>query len=129
MEFDGIEQIRPSSKNSSASKTYALQQVLIRLEIIEQQVKDLLAQLASKEEELTSQKSAYETLWEGHEQARAAIEKDRDSHKHQLQEMIKVLKSRELYEDVIREANGGIMPIQLHNHAFGEQAPSVLDEY
>ena len=67
MEFDGIEQFRPSSKNSSASKTYALQQVLIRLEIIEKQVKDLLAQLASKEEELTSQKSAYETLWEGHE--------------------------------------------------------------
>lgn len=35
------------------------------------------------------------------------MEKERDSQKHQLEEIIRVLKNRDIYLDIIREVNGG----------------------
>ena len=73
--------------------------------------------------------SAYDTLWDGHEQARSAIERERDSNKHQLEEVVRVLKERGLYEEIVREANGGVVPVKMLNLVFGDQGPTLLDEY
>ena len=48
-------------------------------EALENEIKSLKGKLIETEQELNSQKSAYEALWEGHEQARSTIEKERDS--------------------------------------------------
>ena len=40
-----------------------------------------------------------------------------------------MLKERGLYEEVIREANGGVIPVKMLNMVFGDQGPTLLDEY
>ena len=34
-----------------------------------------------------------------------------------------------MYEEVIREANGGVIPIKMLNMVFGNEGPTLLDEY
>lgn len=40
-----------------------------------------------------------------------------------------MLKERGLYEEVIREANGGVIPVKMLNMVVGDQGPTLLDEY
>ena len=40
-----------------------------------------------------------------------------------------MLKNRDIYEDVIREVNGGVMPVKMLSMVFGDQEPTLLDEY
>ena len=42
--------------------------------------------------------------------------------------MVKVLKQQGQYEQVVREANGGALPVRMLNSVFGDAGPSVLDE-
>lgn len=40
-----------------------------------------------------------------------------------------MLKNRGEYEEVLKEANGGILPVNMINLVFGDQGPTLLDEY
>ena len=80
---------------------------------LEQQVQELKVQLASKDKELKNQKSAYETLQDQSQQAQIAqfeLQKDRDFQKYSLEELVKALKQRNIFEEIVREINGGAMP-------------------
>ena len=65
------------------------------------------------------------------------MQKDRDICRFQLESIIDVLKKRKLYEEVVKEINGGAMPSQtgdstesqIFDAAFGNSGPTVLEEY
>jgi len=52
-----------------------------------------------------------------------------------LEELVKILKQRDLFEDIVRQINGGVFPnqsedtIQIFDTVFGNAGPTVLEEY
>ena len=65
------------------------------------------------------------------------MQKDRDICRFQLETIIDVLKKKKLYDEVVKEINGGVMPPQtgesteasVFDTAFGNSGPTVLEEY
>ena len=65
------------------------------------------------------------------------VQKDRDICRFQLETIIDVLKKKKLYDEVVKEINGGVMPTQtgesteasVFDTAFGNSGPTVLEEY
>lgn len=105
---------------------------------LEQQVQELKAQLVSKEKEIKSQASAFETLQDQYQQAQISqfeLQKDRDFQKYSLEELVKVLKQRNLFEDIVKEINGGVLPeqsddgVNIFDTVFGNAGPTILEEY
>ena len=105
---------------------------------LEQQVQELKAQFASKDKELKSHMKSYETLQDQHQQMQIAqfdLQKDRDYQRYSLEELVKVLKKRNLFEDIVKEINGGVLPkqsedgVKIFDTVFGNAGPTVLEEY
>lgn len=56
--------------------------------------------------------------------------------KYSLEELVKKLKSRNLFEEIVKEINDGHMPAQaedgsvtIFDAVFGNAGPTVLEEY
>ena len=105
---------------------------------LEQQVQELKAQFASKDKELKGHMKSYETLQDQHQQMQIAqfdLQKDRDYQRYSLEELVKVLKKRNLFEDIVKEINGGVLPkqsedgVKIFDTVFGNAGPTVLEEY
>lgn len=63
------------------------------------------------------------------------MQKDRDFQKYSLEELVKVLKERNLFEDIVKQINGGVLPqqsedgVQIFDTVFGNSGPTILEEY
>ena len=63
------------------------------------------------------------------------MQKDRDFQKYSLEEIVKTLKKRNLFEDIVKEINGGVMPeqsddtVNIFDTVFGNSGPTILEEY
>ena len=63
------------------------------------------------------------------------MQKDRDFQKYSLEEIVKALKKRNLFEDIVKEINGGVMPeqsddtVNIFDTVFGNSGPTILEEY
>ena len=66
---------------------------------------------------------------------RRETQKERDICRFQLETVIAALKKKNLYEEIVKEINGGVMPDQtdadsnVFDAAFGNSGPTVLEEY
>ena len=82
---------------------------------LEQQIQELKAQLSSKTKEVQSTQSANETLKDQFQKIQIQnfdLQKDGDLSRFKLESMITILKKRNLFESVVKEINGGVMPAQ-----------------
>ena len=107
---------------------------------LEQQIQELKAQLSGKTKELQSSQSANESLKDQFQKIQIQnfdLQKDGDLSRYKLESMITVLKKRNLFESVIKEINGGVMPeqqddgsgSQIFDTVFGNAGPTILEEY
>jgi len=52
-----------------------------------------------------------------------------------LEELVKVLKQRNIFEDIVKEINGGVLPeqsddgVKIFDTVFGNSGPTILEEY
>ena len=56
--------------------------------------------------------------------------------KYSMEELVKVLKARAIFEDIVKEINGGVLPsqtdedgVKIFDTVFGNAGPTVLEEY
>ena len=65
------------------------------------------------------------------------MQKERDISRYKLESVVKVLKDRKIFEDIVKEINGGVVPeqptdgseTQIFDTVFGNSGPTIMEEY